>query len=79
MIKYLKSILVPSSLKVELEAVVTWSVSWQTPERYGRYKEHMQVFTSQNEAKIFSRALKEAHNLLGFGYDLNPKIKLNED
>lgn len=77
MIAYLKKILIPTpGEKTELEALETWTVSWQTRGEYGRGVKHMQIFTSRSDAVKFSDALEEAANILS-GDKVYPEIQRN--
>ena len=57
--------LIPSGQKQVVQAVETWEVRWQS--RYGTYsydtKNEVMVFTSEEDAKKFADALKDAFKL----------------
>lgn len=61
-----KKLIVPSSTDVrELESVQTWEVRWTS--RHGDFstdiKAEMEVFTSEEDATYFAKALRAAFNL----------------
>lgn len=61
-----KKILVPSNEKLELTVYEKWSVRWTG--RYGEYcgdtRTECEIFTSEEDAKIFAQILKDAFKLI---------------
>lgn len=74
-----KVIEVPSSETVELEAVETWVVRWQskTGECSFDRKLRIELFTSEEQAYIFYSSLLAAQSLLRNSHDIGLSLEKN--
>ena len=66
MILFKKRLVIPSTEKIEIEAVESWSVRWFS--RYGSYsgdiREEVEVFINKDEAALFAQSLRDAFKLI---------------
>ena len=77
---FFKKILIPSRAKQELTAYESWVVRWtsRTGPFSGDGRPEAEVFTTEEDANIFAKQLKEAFRLIRYDKLDNVKVEKNK-